>query len=537
MAVFMDQQDDAAPTLPRNGSLLLLSLTLLLLIFRAGAVPLVGPDEPRYARVAVEMSRSGDLVTPTLQGQPWLEKPILYYWLAAGAFRALGENETAARLPSLLATLALVLATTWLGTRLYGRRAGLHGGFILATSVLVFAEGRAATMDMLLTATLTAGIGCLALRWLDRAGPAASVAGAASLGLAVLAKGPLGIVLPGLIAVVYLAITRRWPRVRPAEVALAGAAFLAVALPWYLLIWHRQGQAFIDTFFLNHNLERFTSTVHRHPGPFYYYLPVLLVGLFPWSGLLLPAFARLRRAVAEDALLVCWVLVPLAFFSVAGSKLPGYILPVVPPLAILMGRGAVALIDDEALRPGLGPTGAAFLGLLLGFAVFGATTWLLWTGDPEARALLPVGVWALMLTWLVVRVMQRSPVEALRTLRVGAPGLLVLVALAAPPFLAHHESGRDLFHAAEGREVLVWGAWRTAWMSGYFYNDGRVREVTDPAEITSAASHGPVLALCGPEQHGQLQWTPGIHVEVLSEGPRHGRGPESDVLLSVRERP
>jgi 4-amino-4-deoxy-L-arabinose transferase-like glycosyltransferase len=528
MTVSMDQ--DEARSLPTGGTLLLLALTLLLLIFRAGAVPLVGPDEPRYARVAVEMSRSGDLVTPTLQGRPWLEKPILYYWLAAGSYRLLGENETAARLPSVLATLLLVLTTAIVGARLYGRRAGLHAGFIVATSVLTFAEGRAATMDMLLAAALTAGLGLFALRQLDLAGAGASILGAAFLGLATLAKGPIGIVLPVLVLASYLAITRQWPRPRLAEAALAAGAFLMVALPWYLMVWMRQGHAFIETFLLNHNVQRFTSTVHRHPGSFLYYVPVLLVGLFPWSGLLLPAFGRVTRRATADVLLLCWILAPLVFFSAAGSKLPGYILPIVPPLSILMGRGAVALLDREPLRPGLGPTGVALLGLLLGFAVFGATAWLWWKGEPDAPSLLPVGIWALILTWLVLRIIQRSPAEALRSLRVGATGLLILVTLAAPPYVAHHESGRDLFRPAAGREVLAWGAWRTAWMAGYFYNDGRVREVTDPAEITSAASTAPVLALCGPEQLGLLKWTPGIHVEVLAVGPRR------NALLEVSAR-
>ena len=133
---------DAA--LPVRGAALLLALTAALLLLRQGQVPLVGPDEPRYARVAVEMSRSGDLVTPTLQGEPWLEKPALYYWMAAAAFRTLGETETAARLPSLAAALLMTGATALVGARLYGGPAGLHAGFALGTSLLIFIYGRAA---------------------------------------------------------------------------------------------------------------------------------------------------------------------------------------------------------------------------------------------------------------------------------------------------------------------------------------------------------------------------------------------------------
>jgi 4-amino-4-deoxy-L-arabinose transferase-like glycosyltransferase len=141
--------------LPRRAAAVLLALVLGLLVFRLGAVPLVGPDEPRYTRVAVEMHRAGEWVRPTLQGEPWLEKPPLFYWLAGGAFSILGETEAAARLPSVLAGLLLVGATALLGARLHGGAAGLHAGFVAGTSLLTFVPGRAASMDMLLAATTT----------------------------------------------------------------------------------------------------------------------------------------------------------------------------------------------------------------------------------------------------------------------------------------------------------------------------------------------------------------------------------------------
>src|SRR5512144_968237 len=135
------------PGLPRAAAAVLLALVLALLVFRLGAVPLVGPDEPRYTRVAIEMHRAGEWVTPTLQGEPWLEKPPLFYWLAGGAFSVFGETEAAARVPSVLAALLLVGATALFGARLFGSAAGLHAGFVAGTSLLTFVPGRAATMD------------------------------------------------------------------------------------------------------------------------------------------------------------------------------------------------------------------------------------------------------------------------------------------------------------------------------------------------------------------------------------------------------
>src|SRR5262249_10528467 len=231
-----------------------------LLLFRLGRVPWTGPDEPRYARVAVEMHRSGDHVTPTLQGQPWLEKPPLYYWLAGGAFTLFGETEAAARLPSVLAALLFVGSATLVGVRLYGPEAGLHAGFLAATAPLVFVYGRAAAMDMLLAATVTAAVGLIGLRVLGLAGRLAVPAAWVFMALATLAKGPLGFLLPGLIVAGYLLATREWTVVRTVLSPVGIALFLLVAGPWYLLVWQDQGRAFVEVFLLNHNLQRFTST-------------------------------------------------------------------------------------------------------------------------------------------------------------------------------------------------------------------------------------------------------------------------------------
>jgi len=506
-------------TLPARGFLLLMALVAALLLYRLGAVPLIGPDEPRYSRVAVEMQRSGDLVTPTLQGQPWLEKPVLYYWLAAAAFSALGENEAAARLPSALALLVTVACTAIVGSRLYGCRAGLLAGFATGTSLLMFAYGRSASMDMLLTASLTAGLGLLGLRRLGIAGPPAAVVGAAFLGLATLAKGPLGVLIPALVLVPHWLLTRKRAA---AALVTPGAvvAFVLVALPWYALVTRAQGWLFVETFFLNHNVERFTSTVHNHPGPLLYYVPILLLGLFPWSVLLVPAVARIDRTSSADLFVAAWALMPLLFFSAAGSKLPGYILPVVPPLAILIGRASADLISGRPLRQAVA-LAAAGLALVLAVAV-GAAPWLVRVPVAEQRVLLaPAAAWgALVMGLAAVRLI--PPVRnVVPILRVGAAGFLLLIATAAPALLRHIESGRDLFvPAAQGREVLAWGAWRTAWMAGYFYNDGRVREVSGPVEIVEATQRGPVLVLCGPGERGRLETMPGVRVAVLATGVR-----------------
>jgi 4-amino-4-deoxy-L-arabinose transferase-like glycosyltransferase len=310
------------------------------------------------------------------------------------------------------------------------------------------------------------------------------------------------------------------PIVTPASVA----AFVAVALPWYALVTLAQGSAFVDTFFLNHNVERFTSTVHNHPGPFFYYVPILLVGLFPWSVLLVPAAARFDRTSSADLFLAGWALVPLAFFSVAGSKLPGYILPVVPPLAILMGRAAAALWGEET-RPRFAARAA---GILL-FATTVAARWMARRPTPWT-IIVPVGAALGALFALAVDQLYRAPARTVRLLQATAALLLLGVATAAPTLVASRESGRDLFAPAAGREVLVWQAWRTAWMAGYFYNDARMRPVEGLATIAAEAEKGPVLVVCGPGERNQLEAISSLQVAVLAAGPRR------NALLEVRRR-
>ena len=523
----------ASNALPPRGTAVLLALLLALLVFQLGRAPLLGPDEPRYARVAVEMARRGDLVTPTLGGQPWLEKPALYYWLAGAAFRVLGETETAARLPSVAGALLLVGATALVGARLYGGAAGLQAGFVLATSLLVFAYGRAAAMDMLLAGTLTAGLGLIALRLLGVAGRLAVPFGHAFLGLAVLAKGPLGVLLPGLVVLAYLALTRQWRFARELFAPRALLAVALVALPWYLAVGLAQGSRFVEVFFLNHNLQRFTSTIHNHPGPFWYYVPVLVGLMFPWSGLVLAGVASLRpRLSRTDLLVALWLGLPLLFFSAAGSKLPGYALPCLPPLALLCGR--VAARFDQArweLPFWAGPRAVALVGLLLG-ALIGVAgpAWLYRAGDPGWVGALTPCLWALLTGFLASRAFEADPAAGLRVLRVGGAGLLLLLALAAPPLLARHESGRELFRETRGREVLAWGAWRTAWMSGYFYNDGRVREVSGLPELGAALRQGPALVLVGPGERRQLLASPAFSATLVTEGVRR------NALFEVRAR-
>jgi 4-amino-4-deoxy-L-arabinose transferase-like glycosyltransferase len=329
----------------RTGLAALLALAILYLCFFSGlgAFGFIGPDEPRYAWVARAMAETHDWITPRLYGRPWFEKPVLYYWAAAAAFRSLGVSEFAARLPSAAAALVAALALAWAGFRLYGAATAWAVALIFPTCIGVFGFARAATMDMLFTATLT-----VALVAAYRAGredgpphyPALATFGI-FLGLATLAKGPAAIVLGGGSVLVWALATLRPARAGRLFHPLAIAAFAVVAVPWYVVCAFRN-PGFARSFLLEQNFERFLTPVYHHIRPGWFFGPVILLGMAPWTIVLLGVtlrgigwFLRGGWRDAPGAFLACWAIVPIAFFSFSQSKLPGYILPSLPPLALL----------------------------------------------------------------------------------------------------------------------------------------------------------------------------------------------------------
>lgn len=314
----------------------------LTLFFQLGDLPFMGADEPRYARISEEMLLAGDFVTPRLEGSPWLEKPPLLFWVQALSFRLFGVSEAAARLPVALLGLLCALAIGGLARHLAGFRAGVFSILILSTSTLFFIFARAGSTDMPLTACLTVSLVC-GYRAAGSRNPIWSLLSGAALGAATLAKGPIALILFGGIFMVYFLwvekLEWRWRHV------LAGtAAFLAVSVPWYWSVWAENGYSFFVTFWLNHHLARVMSDLHHHSQPFWYYLAVLAVGFFPWAPFLASSCARLWRSRGRtgpdhsQVFLWIWVALPLVFFSLSESKLPGYVLPVVPALALLVAR-------------------------------------------------------------------------------------------------------------------------------------------------------------------------------------------------------
>jgi len=343
----------------RLGHYALLSLAGIWLFFvNLGGASLWDLDEGRNTVAALEMMESGDWIVPKFNNVLRVDKPALLYWLQVAAYQQFGVNEFAARLPSALAALAAVLLAYELGRKLFTPVAGLLGGLVLASTPMVSAAARFANPDALLN---TFTILTMLLFW--RGFVASSrwwfATVGVSAGLAVLAKGPVGVVLPGAAIGLFLLWARQLHRLLDRRLLLGVFAFLLVALPWYIWVGVDTKAGFLRGFLLTHNVDRFLSPMENHRGSPLYYLAVLLAGFTPWSvflGLTMwyawrpacgdsvsdlqfveGAITENQRPFLAARFLMCWVAVYLAFFSLAATKLPNYILPACAPLALLTG--------------------------------------------------------------------------------------------------------------------------------------------------------------------------------------------------------
>ena len=359
----------------RTDSLLLAGFCAFLFFYGLAQFGLIGADEPRYAQVAREMLERHHWITPVLGGQPWLEKPPLYYWQAIIAYRVFGVSDWAARLPSAVDASFLVLAM-YLFLRRFRPGFELDGALIAASSAGIIGYARAASMDMALAAAFT--VGMLAWWAWRESGKRIYLAvfyGFMALGM--LAKGPIALFLAALVIVLYAAAVHELRPVLKTLWLPGILLFCAVAMPWYFAVQARNPE-FFRVFILEHNLGRFSKDLYHHTEPFWYYLPVTALALVPWTVFVSAAFLeRIRwwgkRSAGNGADLdgenqlgvfaCCWLIVPVLLFSISQSKLPGYILPAIPAGALLLADYLHQHLDQRGAWQT--PTGLAALHALL----------------------------------------------------------------------------------------------------------------------------------------------------------------------------
>jgi 4-amino-4-deoxy-L-arabinose transferase-like glycosyltransferase len=342
---------------------LILATLYICYFHNLGAIGLVGPDEPRYAWIARDMLETGDWVTPRLYGKPWFEKPALYYWSAALSFKLFGVNEAAARFPSAVSALLATLAMAWLAWRLYGGETARWLLVMLPTTVGMIGFSHAAATDMPFSAMLTIAMVCAAVVLglvrdehtpiLPRTPWLALVLFGFFLGLAALAKGPAAIVLSGGAVLLCAVFTKRWRDALRCLHPAGIASFCLTALPWYIAC-ARRNPDFLRVFIIEHNFKRYLTPEFQHFQPFWFYIPIVLIAFVPWTLVLIwsAAYGSMRswlerRLSASNIFLLSWAAFCLLFFSVSKSKLPGYILPAIPSIGLLLARSYAVLVPLE----------------------------------------------------------------------------------------------------------------------------------------------------------------------------------------------
>jgi 4-amino-4-deoxy-L-arabinose transferase-like glycosyltransferase len=328
----------------------LLLLAALTFFAGLGRGAITDSDEGFYAESSREMVASGDWITPHYNYEPRFQKPVLYYWLTSATYLVTGPTEMGARLWAALAGVGLVLVTAAAGRRWYDETTGLLAGAIVATNFGYFSIGRMALPDLPLTFCITLAIWAALVSTLEqeRSPRKFVILAAVGLGLGFLMKGPVGVIIPAIVIVPVLMLERRSIGLNPADIVLGFLVFLAIAMPWYLVMWIRHGNEYLQSFFVGDNFERFATDRFNEPRPWWFYLPVVAGGLLPWTPLALvwlgpmTQFLRGRRAIGTiDLRLLMWALFPLVFYSLSVGKQPRYVLPVLPPLALLLASSIV----------------------------------------------------------------------------------------------------------------------------------------------------------------------------------------------------
>ncbi len=405
-------------------------------------------SETAYGEVAREILLTHDWTVMHLNGQPWFVQPPLYFWIAALCAKLLGVGTVAMRLPAALATIAMGGAVGYATARIAGTRAGTIAAIILSTSLMQAIVGRLAIMDALLDFAVAAA----ALWWYRAFEPSgtprrrdtAMVCGAIALAVGTLAKGPVAPVIAGLVVGGWLLWESRAGRLaapRRRAVALAVLAFLAIALPWFVALALRVGPGAIGELIGHYTVGRYTGVIENQRGPVWYYVPVLILGFFPWIAFLPVALvsglrAASRRGGSFERFALIWLLLPLAFFSFAGTKLPNYIALLLPAPAILVALWFERVAESRARRAAV--LSAASVPLFVGLVAIALTAFAR-SNRLDVGTVLPQ---LLALAWImlagsvgtVVALARRaSPAWAPYVLAATSGALVLFIALVAEP--------------------------------------------------------------------------------------------------------
>jgi 4-amino-4-deoxy-L-arabinose transferase-like glycosyltransferase len=328
-----------------KGVLFLAIILAIFFSYEVGNRNFADPDEGRYVEISREMAATGDFITPMLNGLKYFEKPALFYWLQAGVVKFIGINETSMRLWIIFFAIIGCLGVFWVGSQYYSRMTGLISAGILATNVLYYAHSRLIILDLVVSVFISGTLWCFFIAFVKKDPKAAILKGYIFwayifAALACLTKGLIGIVLPGIVILLWIVFTKNWPQIKEMLYPQGILAFLIIFLPWHVMMALRD-KDFLHFYFIGEHFQRYFSTGHnRYQAP-WFFIPILLVGLLPWTGFSLVAIKNsFQKAISknsENIFFMCWIFGVLAFFSFSSSKLIPYILPLMPPIALITG--------------------------------------------------------------------------------------------------------------------------------------------------------------------------------------------------------
>jgi 4-amino-4-deoxy-L-arabinose transferase len=451
-----DRIQDSSTGLRRLFAAVALLLVLAPLVANA---PLFDPDEGLHAAIAQEMVARGDLVTPTFLGEPFLDKPILFFWAEAASLRAFGDRELAIRMPPLLFGLLGMLSVAWLGRAMFGERAGLTAGIIYGTMILPLGVSQVAVHDIGLIPFMCGACWCLYAVTKTAGARRAAAFGLAAgilLGLSILTKGLVGCVFATIFAGCLAVRQRTAIRDLFLALAVAGVVAILVAAPWYWAM-ERAHPGYLHYYFVERHLQGYLTATQRHAGrPWWYYVPIVLGGALPWTGYILAAAGSARR----DSLRLAgwaWFAIGLVFLSVGESKLVTYALPLFPAVALIAEAGTIPVFS----RSGRVSVLAIWLQAIVLVALPAAGLLALqWKYDAHHPALwIPLALAAGSSAYLLWRAWRTPSAGSTLTWLAAASMASVVGMMVVMPRAADWMTSRDLAAVLNARETLPPRVW------------------------------------------------------------------------------
>jgi len=480
----------------------LIILAVFISFFNLGSFTLFDVDEAVFSTATKEMIESADWITPTYNGENRYDKPILFYWLMAASYKMFGINEFGARFPSALASTVLIISIFFFVRYVRDDNHALYAAIASLLSIYFLAYSHAAVTDMSLTLFISLSLFSFYL-WIDGETKSKTKNNICHYGfylfsaLAFLTKGLIGIVFPFGIALVYMIVIHGWKGMKKVFSFKGILLFMLISLPWFVAQVAINGQEFVDQFFMKHHFQRYTGVISGHKGPFYYYIPVLIIGLFPWVAFL-PAGIRntWKEKDKFQIFALIWFAFIFVFFSFSTTKLPNYILPALPAISILIASGMT--VQDTRWRS-VSNIFLATVSLILGIAFFVARGYALDFGIVDVNWLLPLSIVTMGMAILsVYTIVTKKQMHMILSILMVL--FLSLLLIKAVPVASHHLQGtlhKYSLYAKENRDadsrLIVYDLNNP---SIIFYSDRKAIIARNQAELTASLKNGlPALVI------------------------------------------